>query len=279
VAAAAALLHPALEAAAHDGVTVKLARADAAVQLAPSDAALRFERAELHRIDGNWRAALHDLLQAEALDPTLRNVDLARARVFLAARDGARAVLAVRRHLDRHGEDALAQALLAQAHGLAGEADLAGAAWSRAVELAPDDPNLHFARSEQLRERGDEWRAAALATAEHGARRTGAIQLEELALRREIELGRFDAALDRISRLAAGSPRPDAWLERRLDVLEQSGRAAEALLGTRDLEERIRALPAAQRSMTSTRERGARLLERRLRLESNLYRGMECGKR
>ena len=107
---------------------------------------------------------------------------------------------------------------------------------------------------------------------------TGAIQLEELALRCELALGRVDAALARIDRLAEGAPRPEVWGERRVEVLQQASRAGAALMACRELERRIAALPAAQRGLTSTKERAARLQALRRRLEDTRT-GTESGKR
>ena len=79
-----------------------------------------------------------------------------------------------------------------------------------------------------------------------------AIDLEE-------QLGRHEAALRRIDRLIAQSPRNPAWLARRGELLERMGETAEAKASYAKALAAIEARPAAQRSQRTA------ALERRLR--------------
>ena len=58
------------------------------------------------------------------------------------------------------------------------------------------------------------------------ARLGGAMQLEELALTQETEIGAWDAAIARVQRLGAESARPEFWRARAAELLECAGRNA-----------------------------------------------------
>lgn len=62
-----------------------------------------------------------------------------------------------------------------------------------------------------------------------GIRQLGPLVLLELpALELDVQLKRYDAALQRVDVLAAHSPRQEEWLRRRGEILELAGRPAEA---------------------------------------------------
>ncbi|MSR45984.1 MAG: hypothetical protein EXS13_02785 [Planctomycetes bacterium] len=251
---------------AHEGVTAKLTRADARIAATPADARLRFERAELHRIDRNWRAALADLACAERLDPALTRIDLARARVLCEAGDAPRAVAVAKRYVERETRDVDGGEWLARAFDAAGDAEAAAGAWGRAVALTPENPDLHFARAQQFFAMGGAGRRFAIAAADEGVARTGALQLEELALRYETELGEWDAALARTERLGRVAPRPAVWRERATELLERAGRRVQTLAACEALAQDLARLPAGVRALATTKDLMQRVDGRRARV-------------
>ena len=78
------------------------------------------------------------------------------------------------------------------------------------------------------------------------------MQLEELALRFERELGRLDDALRRIDRLRRSSPRPELWDAREAALLEHAGRRREARAAAERGLARIAAAPARIRALGTT---------------------------
>lgn len=255
-------------AARHDGVAEKLAALDREIAKAPTDARLWFARAEFSRLEGNWRAALADLDRAARLDPSLERVDLARARVRFEGGDVARAVELVQRYLARRPADREGQELLARASDALGDAAAASNAWDAAVALAPHDPDLRFEQARQRFARGGAHREIAIAQCDAGVAVTGAVALEELALRFEVELAAFDAALRRVARLADRSPRPEIWRERATELLERAGRFDAARAACIELERELARLPAARRRLPATNDLRARITERRERLSA-----------
>ena len=85
------------------------------------------------------------------------------------------------------------------------------------------------------------------------ARRLGPIvALQLFAIEIELAGKRYDAALARLETLAAQSPRKEAWLAHRGDILEQAGRAPEARLAYEQALAAIESLPARHRTTGAT---------------------------
>ncbi len=240
---------------AHDGAAERLARLSPRLEAAHARgdaslvAALLLERAELHRIERSWRAALLDLAEAQRRDASLHRVDLARARVYFDSGDDRRASAAARTYLGVETDDVAGHALLAQALARSGDHAGAIAAFDAALLRSPRDPNLHFARAQQSFALGGDDRQRAIDGLDRGTTACGgALQLEELAVRFETELGATDAALRRVARLESGSPRPELWRARAVTLLERSGRFAESREAAVALLASIDRLPAATRA-------------------------------
>jgi tetratricopeptide (TPR) repeat protein len=103
----------------------------------------------------------------------------------------------------------------------------------------------------------------ALRALDAGATRLGRIvSLELPAVDLEVELGRFDAALARLDRLAATGPQNPLWIARRGELLEKAGRAREARAEYAKALALIDARPAARR--------GNRIADLKRRLETAL---------
>ncbi len=268
---AACCLAGAAPASAHEGLAAKIATYTARLAQSPADATLLLERAECFRLQREWRPALADLAAAEALAPDLvAAIDLARARLFVDARDGERAVAAADRVLARRADDSLAHLLRAQALVQLGRGEAAVTDFDRAVATSREpDPNLYYARAEQLFALGGDWRQRAIDGLDDGIARTaGAAQLEELALRYEVALASWDAALDRVARIARSSPRPEIWGARASELLESAGRGAQALVAATSTLETLGRLPSQVRALVTTRRLQEELTARCQRLRA-----------
>jgi tetratricopeptide (TPR) repeat protein len=266
LAGAPSLLAPTL--LAHEGLDSKIESVSRRIVAQPADASLWLERAEFERMQRAWRAALADLERAEQLDPAMSAVELARARLFVDADEPTRA-LASLDAFDRRMPDH-AGALVLRARSLAKLArdEEASVAFDRAIAAAKTpDPDVYYARGEHDFARGGEWRMRAIRGLDEGiAKVGGAMQLEELALRFETEMGEWDAALARIERLGAASPRPERWRARAAELLERAGRDEAAIAATEAALASIARAPALVRAAPATKELTEELQRRRVRL-------------
>lgn len=198
------------------------------IEKEPGRADLYFKRGELRRFHEELKPAREDLDRAAELDPKLAVVDLARARLEQALGDPKAAIEAVDRFLAKepgHGE-----ARVVRARALAKRGDHAAAAeeYSRALAKLPEPRPEHYlerAQSLAALDRIDE----AVRGLEEGMRKLGPIITLQLgALDLETRAKKYDAALDRLARIQADSPRKDPWLARRGDLLREAGRPREA---------------------------------------------------
>ena len=233
---------------AHGDLDLQIAEITRRIERAPGDASLRLRRAELHRAHEDWPAAIADLRRAGELGPGLAAVDLSLGRTWLQAGDPARALEAVDRFLARLPEHA--EGILERARALAAlrRRPEAAAEFTRAIErLAVPRPEHYLERARVLAGLGR--REDAIRGLDEGLRRLGgAVALEVEALELEAESGRIDAALGRVARIAAASPRKETWDVRRGELLLSAGRRAEARDAFASALERIQTLPPARRS-------------------------------
>jgi len=218
----------------------------------PENAELRLRRGELRRVHGDTELALADYREAARLDPSLEAVGLCVARAFLEGGRPAEAAPPLERALARRPDDAEALLLRARVHAALGETARAAALFPRALAAAKSPtPDLYAETARALA--ADGRREDALAALESGLSRLGhPVSLEEAALEMELALGRTDAALARLGRLASASKRPERWLARRAEVLERAGRPVEAREAFTSAVHAIETLPPRLRASRAT---------------------------
>lgn len=240
-----------------DAITRRIAEGSAPAEL-------HLKRGELHGLHRDWEAAQADFDQAARMDPGLSVVDLARARMWLAAGDPAEAKAALDRFLARRPDHADALAHRARALCRLGDRDAAVRDYTRALEKAAEPRVEHyFERAQALAAGGPERLEEAVRGLDEGIRRLGpAVTLQSLAIDLEVAAKRHDAALARLDRMAAAAERKDGWLARRGDILKLSGRMKEAREAFAAALAQIESLPPIRRRAKSTAD-----LERRLRAE------------
>lgn len=93
------LLISPVPAAAHGAIHEQIASLTARIEEAPGNAALYLRRAELHRVDRSWDAALADYERASRLGPELHAGHLARAQMLLEAEWPQSALVSIDRFL------------------------------------------------------------------------------------------------------------------------------------------------------------------------------------
>jgi predicted negative regulator of RcsB-dependent stress response len=257
---------PATAAFAHDDPASTLQTLSDRIALEPGSAALRLERAELHRASSDWASALADLQAASTLDPALAAVDLSLARLMLdsgnlpAARDAADRFVAsspgsVTGHLVR------ARILVKSGASLD-----AAAEFTRAIELdrrrrdgasgiQPDD-FLARARALDASSRTSD----AVAGLDEGLELLGnPVTLQLLAIELDAKRGNLDGALARVASMEAVAKRKESWIARRGDLLAAAGRDADAAEAWRHALEAISTLPPRVRDDAQTLELEATL--------------------
>lgn len=241
---------------AHGSFHGRLARLDQQLERAPTDADLWLERASIHREHGDFAAALEDLEHAAALDPGRPELDYHRGRTLLAAGQAAAAESALTRLLTQRPGHAAGCALRARARAQLGRWLASAADWACAIEAQPAAPPDHFlARARALVMAGEAHLGAALEGLEAGMERFGevtplALQAAEI----EVRLGRTDAALARIDRLASHSGRKESWHARRGRILESAGRPRDALAAFEQARTALERLPQHRRATPAMRE-------------------------
>jgi tetratricopeptide (TPR) repeat protein len=244
---AALALAVATTAVAHGPLLEQIEAVTAQIEQDPSAARLYLRRGELHRIHEDWDAAIADYDRAAALAPADDTIDFLRGRALLEAGRAVAARVVLDRYLALHPDHAEARVARARALAALGQFRAAAADYTRAIDRLPrPDPDLYLERARA--ELAAQEIRSALAGLDAGMARLGPVPaLQMLAIELELKLGRVDAALARLEKAAAQSPRKETWLARRGEILAQAGRRKEARAAYVAALAAIEALPANAR--------------------------------
>ncbi len=228
--------------------------ADARVRSRPRDAEAWLARAQLRFRWGDAPGALADLDRARRLGAHPSRFALERGLALLEVGKVESAEERLRDFLERHPHHVQARASRGRALALLGRPAEAARELEHAIgRSAAPTPDLYLSRARALleAEAGDPSRA--LESLEEARARLGPlVVLESYALDLEQSDGRFDAALARVERLAAGSPRQESWLIRRAAILARIGRPGDAAASLRMALLAIERLPPHRRSARAT---------------------------
>ena len=244
---------------AHGALEAQIDKLTAEIARAPADAQLYLRRGELHRLHEEWDAALADYARAAAQAPADDRVDFLRGRALQQAGRSAQAKQALDAYVARHPGHVEARVARARALRALHDDRAAAADYRYAIERSPKpDPDLYLERARAELAAGDI--AQAGEGLEAARLRLGPIaSIELLAVDVEVRQGRFDAALARLDAMAARSPRKEAWLARRGDVLAEAGRRDEARTAYAAALAAIAALPPDLRSAKAIGDLEARV--------------------
>ena len=242
------------------GLTERIARS-------PDDAVLYLRRGELHRARTEWEAAARDYRRARKIDPALDSVDLCFGRMLLEAGRPARAIESIDRFLAGRAGHAGALAVRARALLRLERNVDAARDFTRAIEETrpprSPDPDLYLERARALAATGAPRLREAIRGLDQGMAALGPlVSLGLYAVELEVRLGRFEAALARLDRLASQSPRKESWLVRRGDILEAAGRHEEANQAYEQALAAIAHLPPERRSARAVQNLEARARSR-----------------
>jgi predicted Zn-dependent protease len=227
---------------AHGDLHGQIAELTTQIKSAPAgslkQAVLHLHRGELHRLHGEFKEAEADFEVVARFDPErkqdkLRDLDLARGRLYLDWGKPQQAKEALDRYVAKHGEDpagliTLAQTLVKLGWGIEAVAHL-----DRAIAKHPQPEPDHFiGRAEMLEKLGAKHLDRAVRGLDEGIRRLGpVVTLESKAIDLELKLKRWNSALRRVDLLHDSQPRKDIWLARKAQILDLAGqpqKAAEA---------------------------------------------------
>jgi len=254
-------------AAAHPLLEDRIARLTRAIEADPGEAALWVERGDCYRLDGLWELALADYVQARTLDPELDALDFSLGWLYLETGRADKALPHLDRFVARHPEQPVA--LLGRARALAalGRAAEVGPAYGSAVDaMRQPKPEHYLEWSRALAAAGEH--DLALAVLDAGAARLGAISsLAREAVEIEESRGDLEAAVVRLDALIADSPRPETWLLRKAEMLEQMGKPDQARDALRLALGALESRPPSRRSVPALQELEARIRETLGRLE------------
>jgi tetratricopeptide (TPR) repeat protein len=214
----------AVTARAHPEIEAALARLNAAIATAPSNADLYLERGELYARHEDWSTAEANYLFAAEIAPTHPRVPLVRGALELATGRPREACTHLDVVLARQPHHAEARVYRARAYRALGSIGPAAADFEVALNaIATPPPELFLERAALLAP------AAALRSLDDAIARLGpAVSLQLKALALEESLGRIDAAVARLDRMIERSERKETWLKRRGDLLARAGRSREA---------------------------------------------------
>ena len=247
---------------AHGDLHLQIEEVTKRIALEPKNADLYLKRGELHRAHQDWDAAQADYDLALSFNPGLTIVDLGRGKMFLDANWLVSAKVALDRFLTRHTNHV--DGLITRARTLVklGRRLEAVEDYNRAIAGASQpQPETFLERAHALADEGDAYYDQALKGIDEGIKRLGPLVTFELfAIDVELKQKNFDAALTRLDRLAAQSPRKESWLERRGDILQQAGRPKEAGEAYQAALQALSSLPPSRRQVPAMAE-----LEKRVR--------------
>ena len=245
---------------AHGHIHDQIAHVSQLLKKDPQNASLFLKRGELHRHHRDWHAALTDYAEAARLDSDLHIVLLARGKLMLEAGRSQEAKTALDKFLARcpdHPEALVTRGrvLMTLGHNLAAADD-----FTLALGLSDPRPGDYIQRAEALVAAGPECIDEALRGLDEGLTKLGEIvTLELYAIELDLKSERYDAALARLERIAAHSPRKAKWLLRRGEILHKAGRNDEACAAFADALSELESLPSQRRGVKATVQ-----LERRL---------------
>jgi tetratricopeptide (TPR) repeat protein len=243
---------------AHGDVHLQIELITPKIESAPT-AELHVKRADLHRLDENFMAALADLERAEKINPALDTIFMTRGRTQFEAGRFEQAIPALNRLLEAkpdHPEGLIFRARSYRALDNHAEALKDYDHLVAVMPLPAPDCFLERAASLVALKRPQD----AVRSLDEGIDRLGNLTvLQQAAMQIEVDVQHYDAALVRTESIMAVLQRKEVWLERRGDILAAADRKSEALKAYADALNALALLPEFHRHVQPMRELEARL--------------------
>ena len=255
----------------HPGIDEQIADVTRQISKTPQDASLFINRGELHRIHRDWNLAARDFNAAKRINPRRAVTDFHIARLWLERSKPRKALRHVDRYLVGNPDGLVGHIVRGQALASLGRHRDAATSYTRAIDGVVEGrprPDDYLERARALQAAGPRYHDEALRGLDEGIQRLGApITLLHLAIELELELGRTDAALERLDRIADGASRKERWLTEQADILVDANRPAEAQVAYQNAMLAIEGLPQQRRHNSATQRLEQRIREALLRLD------------
>jgi tetratricopeptide (TPR) repeat protein len=226
------------------------------IEKEPRNANLYIKRSDLYRAHGDFDNAYADLEQASLLDRRMEVLPLARGRLFYEANWPQSAKNALDQFLASHTNHVEGHALRARCLSKLGRRLDAVKDYTRAIDMASEpQPELYLERAQTLSDEGTNYFPEAVKGLEEGMKKMGPlITLQLYAIDLEAKQKNYDAALARLDKVAAASPRKETWLARKGEILQLAGRPEQATDAFQAALKAIAQLPDTRRYVPAMQE-------------------------
>ena len=257
-------------AAAHPPLQERISALTSQIRKEPGNAELYLMRGKLYSEHSDWNAAQDDFKRAAELDPNLAEINLYLGQMFLASGQPGLAEKTLKLFILQKPDHSAARAAHARALLRLGRLAEATEEYTNAIRLQPNpSPELYIERAKALMEESKENVDKALSGLNEGLQRLGQpVTLQLYAIDLEMRKNRFDAALSRLEQITSRSPRKEAWLVRRGEILEKAGRDEDARTAYTAVLALIKELPAHRQNTPAIIQIGSRASDLLKRLDA-----------
>jgi tetratricopeptide (TPR) repeat protein len=250
------LLWSSLAAFSHGDMHLQIQEVTKELEKQPRNAGLYLRRGELFRAHGDFDSANADLDRVAALEPRMEVLPLARGRLFYEANWPQSAKMALDYFIRSHTNNVEALALRARCQVKLGQRLEGVKDYTRAIDAAAEpQPELYLERAQALNDEGPAYYAEAVKGLEDGMKKMGPlVTLQLYAIDLEVKQKNYDAALARLEKASAASPRKETWLARKGEILQTAGRTEQASDAFRAALKAISQLPDTRRNVPAMQE-------------------------
>ncbi len=207
-------------------------------------------RADLHRREKDWNAALVDYNAVATIQPDNSGMLLGMSQLHLDQNDFLAALRTSKQVLERQSNHIQALLLHARAKSGLGDNELVPDLYNRAINLMESPKPEHYIEHAHsvLQSKSDSAPIDAIAIVDIGAKRLNhPISLHSFALEQEIQSKQYAAAAARIDRVLAMHPRLWLWHIKRIELLKSLNRVEEVCSSIATLENELREVPLQRR--------------------------------
>ena len=244
---------------AHDGLHEQIIAVTKEIKKDPNNAALYLKRAELYRLHEEWKKSEKDFDRAEKLKPNLAVVNLGRGKLWLDAKQFARAKLALEKFLAKEPESFEGVLTMARVSAKLKQTETSVKYFTKAIAISPpDSAEIYLERAETfvLANKIDE----ALRGLDEGIEKFGGlVTLQTAAIDLEVTRKNYDAALLRLEKLMATMPRKESFQLRRGEIQLQARRKCEARASLMESQKGYNSLSPFRKNVRAVKEQMTRL--------------------
>lgn len=234
---------------AHNAHDEQIHRLDQLLQNADSTSSTVFQllrRADLHRREANWNAALDDYQTIATIQPDNPGMLLGISQLYLDQESFLAASQWSGKLLKKQSNHIKALMIQARAHAGLGNLSIASGLYGRAIDLMENPKPEHYLEhaGAVLQSDSDGAVAKSIAIADAGAMRLNhPVSLHSFALEQEMQSEQFAAAVVRMERVIAINPRLWPWHLKKAELLLSLRRVNEACVALTMLEHDMQQLP------------------------------------